>query len=126
MKLEYLENTGDELYDCLIRLFDFSSEELKDLESVIQDNVIKNGKEITLSELDFIETVNCDLKLRLSTENVGIVQLDAKRFSYEMRKDGFVNMIEKIQNSTLTEGYFWLDNNCDGEISLLLSEGGGW
>lgn len=127
MKLEYLGNTGDSLYDKILRLYHFNTNQTMALIEVIQHELIELRNDILLNKLDFIEPVNCELNLRLSQENPGIVPLGNNKFNCEMDLINYSNLIEMLQDSTGDDaGYYWLDNDCDSDICFLYSEGGGW
>jgi len=125
MKLEYLNNTGDSLYNKIIRLYGFNQSETLALADVIRHKLMEDHEAVVLNKLNFIDPVNCELTLTLSPNNRGIIPLNDNKFVCEMNLESYSNVIAMLEDSVSSTGYYWLDNDCS-EIDLLYSEGGGW
>lgn len=68
MKIEFLDDISDRgrfphaNTNQLVRLFNFDSSQAKRLRQTIQEIIIESNKEIDLTTLDFIQSVNCGAK----------------------------------------------------------------
>jgi hypothetical protein len=133
MKLEFLDDLScggkypDVITDQLIRLFDYTVEEVNAFSETITNVLIKNQHSIEVDKLAFVQPINCTLKFELYHENIGIVQNNSFDFSCQLTTDSFKDMISLLEPFTTDEssGYQWLCDSKTG-IDLLFSEGGGW
>lgn len=133
MKLEILDDLScggkypDVITNQLIRLFDYTADEVKALSNTINKELIKNQHSIEVDKLAFVLPINCTLKFELNHEDIGIVKNNSTDFSYRLTTDSFKDMISLLEPFTTNEssGYQWLCDSKTG-IDLLFSLGGGW
>jgi len=133
MKLEFLHDLSEagryeEINtDELVRLFDFGKVEAAKLSSLILTVVIEQGNLLDLGALDFIDTINCNLTLRISDEVIGIVTEDYINFYCDLPKIEYQNMLVLINPFTQknSRGYQWL-YDIDNPIDFLFAPGGSW
>jgi hypothetical protein len=139
MKLEYLDDISDGgKYpgadpDKLIRLYDFDLIELEKLKRAIQKNLIDKGNELVISNLSYVQPLNCTLTFLVSDLDLGVKFPPEKgnnffgRFSKHNYRDMLL-IIDSLTYSGYVNGYNWLyDPGVDEKIDLLLSSGvGGW
>jgi hypothetical protein len=131
MKLEYLDDLTDGgkfknvVSKNLIRLYDFNSAEVKELIDLIQNVIIDNGHELEVSSQPFIQPINCNLLLRITEVDNGVLKTDkGNAFVCELTKTSFRTLIEKMKN--VSSGYNWLCDTSGDDIDLLFSSGGTW
>ena len=134
MKLDFIEdfNRGQYLepqpvQDHLVRLFDFDKLQADRLRQTIQATIIEKGKPLDLTKVDFIETINCNLTLRIAEIDVGITTVDKRNFFCDLTISGYENMIYLLEPfcEKGSNGYQWL-YDIDTPIELLFSPGGTW
>lgn len=135
MKLEFLEDLTDGgkykdvLSVHLIRLYDFDSKEVIQLRNLINQLLDEIIPEINLEKQSFIDSINCQLKLIIHTDNNGINKVSANSFICKMNKEWYEHMVLLIEPFAKEEasGYQWLDEWCsESAIDFLFSHGGGW
>jgi len=136
VKLEYLNDisNGGEFKDVisenLIRLFDFNCAEILTLQKSIQRTIIQLQQSLNLSDIDYINSINCELMLTVSDKNEGIILLGNRRFECRMNLKSYRNMVSIMQPFTEKEqdGFNWLDEHIENEnqIDFLLSTSGAW
>ena len=132
MKLEFLPNLSNGgqfkqvVSDNLVRLFDFDRHEAELLRMSIISEVIQKQKPLSISSLSFIEMINCNLTLRISSDDVGITQENERNIFLDQTIKRYEDMTNLIQPFCVkeSEGYQWLVEGCD--IDLLLSPSGTW
>ena len=126
MKLDYITNTN-EYGENIVRLYDFDSKQATKLRNSIHDAIIKNKTELSLSSLNFIESRNCNLTLRIADEDAGINTYDNRNFFCELTIEGYEKMISLLEPfcNKETKGYQWL-YDIDHEIDFLFSPAGTW
>ncbi len=132
MKLEFLSDISDGgrfksvVSDNLIRLFDFNESEAIALSDFIQSTIINNKLELSLSSLDFIEPVNCDVTFRISGKDIGLTSLDMVNFFCDLTIDSYKEIIYLLEPFCIeANGYQWL-YDLENEIDLLFSPDGTW
>lgn len=133
MKLEFLKDTSedghysDEVNEQLIRLYDFDAAEAEKFCASIQNNLIVKQQSLDLSSLDFIEAVNCNLILKLSETDEGIITSDNKNFICELTPDNYMNIIKLCEPfcQNKSRGFRWL-YELDTPIDFLFSPHGTW
>jgi hypothetical protein len=133
MKLEFLDDLScggkypDVITDQLIRLFDYTTDEVKAFSETITNELIKNKKSIEVDKLIFVQPINCTLKFELNQDDIGIVKNNSTDFSCQLTIKSFKDMISLLEPFTNDEssGYQWLCDSKTG-IDLLFSQGGGW
>jgi hypothetical protein len=117
MKLKFLSNINE--YDeHAIRLNDFDKSQASLFLGILVD--LSSGKKqlIKLSDYDFIESVNCELTLRISETDEGIISEDNKHFFCDLTLEAYVEMIKLIEPFCIreTDAYrilYDLDNPID-------------
>lgn len=134
MKLEYLDDiTGGGKYpwtdpDKLIRLYDFDDLELMKFRHLIKRSLIDRDGEIIVSNLDFVQPLNCTLTFRVSELDAGVKFPPENNYDFVglFSKNTYINMLDIIDR--IANGYNWLyDPPDDNQIDLLLSSGiGSW
>lgn len=116
MKLEFLSDISNGgtfagvMIDQVIRLYDFNKVQAEKFSQKIQEEIIEKENELDLSQLDFIEKINCNLVLCLSNTDMGIKVSDNNNYTCEMTKKGYRSMINLLEPFCITEcnGYQWL------------------
>lgn len=133
MKLEYLDDLTDGgkyvqvVSERLIRLFDFDKHQALSLKEVIEKELLDGQKEISLSSLNFIEPLNCNLTLKLSNINQGITKAENGDFECYLTDAAYKEMTYLLEPFCIKEatGYQWL-YEIDCPIDFLFSPGGTW
>ena len=133
MKMEFLDDISDGGRfphadpNQLVRLYDFKSSQASMLRQAIQKDIIENNKEIDLMTLDFIQSVNCSLALKISDTDKGIVSSDNKNFICNLTVEKYKEMVFLMEPfcDKETNGYQWL-YDLDTPIDFLFSSGGSW
>ena len=133
MKLEYLEDLTDSgkydnvVTDRLIRIYDFDNGQASLLKDLIEKELLRRQKEISLSALYFVESLNCNLTLKLSSIDKGITMAENGDFNCYLTDTGYKEMAYLIEPFCLKEakGYQWL-YEIDSPVALLFSPGGTW
>ena len=96
MKLDYIDNYN-ELQENLVRLYNFDKAEAIKFRDLLIEVVILKKQKLDLSQVDFIEPVNCNLILGLFKTDEGILTKDNKTFFCILTLKGFENMIKLIE-----------------------------
>lgn len=60
MKLDYIENYN-ELDENIVRLYNFDKAEAIKFRNLLVDTIINKKQKLDLSQVDFVELVNCNL-----------------------------------------------------------------
>ena len=131
MKLEHLSNANvNGSGDDLIRLFAFTSTEVKALIRAIRTGIVSEGNVVKLDLLDFIDPLNCTLSLALSESDGGIRMNAPGDFTCEMTEQGFLRMLKLMDPFTKdgTTGHQWLYDlpAARSRIEFLFSRNGKW
>jgi hypothetical protein len=131
MKVEYLDDMtdGGKFKDVtsenLIRLFDFNENQTADLSLKIYQTLIIDKQKLDLSNVTFIELVNCKLILQLSSSDKGILRTDKPNtFTCDLTEETYKTAIEIMK--AVDSGYNWLCDTSDDNIDFLYSPGGTW
>jgi len=123
MKLKFLENINE--YDeHAVRLSDFDKSQAAMFLSILND-LIKNKRPfINLSDYEFIESVNCELILRISETDEGIVSDDNVHFFCDLTLEAYAEMIKLIEPFSFkeTDAYRIL-YDLDNPIDFIFSAG---
>ena len=133
MKIEFLDDISkggkcpQVVSNQLVRLYDFDTSQAAMLKEAIQKTEIEGKGEINLSSLEFIDPVNCNLNLRISKEDIGIMTQDKINFVCCLTIAGFKEMIYFLVPFCVgdADGYQWL-YDLDCPIDFLFSPGGTW
>lgn len=125
MKIELLPSGSS---DCpLIRLFDFTSDEARQLHGVALA-LATGTSPVRVHELSYVQSVgNCRLRLEVAQWDQGIaLALENGDFVCRMtcgKWDDVAALMEPFANES--KGYQWL-SGVPGEVMLLLSRTGEW
>jgi hypothetical protein len=126
MKLDYIPNIN-EYHENVVRLYEFDKAEAVEFRNIIQETILKNNEQLDLSMVGFIEARNCNLILRPSDIDEGIVSEDDEIFYCYLTLDGYRQMITLLEPFCVreTKGYQWL-YDVDSQTDFLFSPGGTW
>ena len=126
MQLDYIENINT-YGDNIVRLYDFDRKQADKFMKILILSIIKNKKQLELSTIDFIESRNCSLTLRISDEDLGIVSTDNKNFYCDMTIKSYKQMITLIEPFCLkeTKAHQFL-YDVDSLTDFLFSPAGTW
>jgi hypothetical protein len=133
MKLEFLDDVTDGgkyvnvVSKRLIRLYDFDKHQALSLKEVIEKELLDRQKEISLSSLNSVEPLNCNLTLKLSSIDRGITMAKNGDFECYLTDAAYKEMTSLIEPFCIKEatGHQWL-YEIDCPIDLLFSAGGTW
>lgn len=125
VKLEFLAE-GSRDYP-LIRLYEFTREEVCKLRGVFNSLASGTVRNVSLEKEPFIEPIGaCWLALSVGRNDLGISRRGATAFECELTELAWENMVgltDPLRDSE-AKGYQWLTSA--GRISLLLSHDGKW
>jgi hypothetical protein len=122
MKLKFLENINE--YDeHAVRLNDFDKTQAAIFLQILKD-LITNKKPINLTDYEFIEPINCELILRLSETDEGIITEDSIHFFCDLTLEAYSEMIKLIEPFCIkdTDAYRIL-YDLDNPIDFIFSAG---
>jgi hypothetical protein len=123
MLLEYLSDGSP---DCpLIRLYQFTTEEVVELRSAVVELAIEQTREIAVHELPYVKALaGCQLTLCVSSFDQSVLQVDACSFECRFTEETWANiafLIESFAKGNV--GSQWMADNTP---ALLLSWTGEW
>ena len=95
MKLNYIDNYN-ELQENLVRLYNFDKTEAIKFRDLLIEVVILKKQKLNLSQVDFIEPVNCNLIFGLFKTDEGILTKDNYNFFCILTLESFEKMIQLI------------------------------
>jgi len=126
MQLDYIDKIN-EFGDNIVRLYDFDSSQANKFQQLIQQLILDANKQLDLSAVDFIQERNCNLILRISDEDIGIVRSGKKKFFCDLTISGYKHMVSLLNPfcKKETKGYQWL-YDIDSSTDFLFSPGGTW
>ncbi len=126
MKLDFIDNING-FGESVVRLYDFDKEEAIHLRDLIINTVVERKQRLDLSEIDFIESRNCNLILGLFKTDEGILSSDNKTFHCALTIDNYINMLKLIEPFCLknTKGHQYL-YEIDNPTDFLFSPAGTW
>ena len=96
MKLDYIDNYN-ELQENLVRLYNFDMAEAIKFRDLLIEVVILKKQKLDLSQIDFIEPVNCNLILGLFKTDEGILTKDNQTSFCILTLKSFENMVKLIE-----------------------------
>ena len=123
MKLKFLENINE--YDeHAVRLNDFDKTQAAMFLQILID-LTKNARQfINLSDYEFIEPVNCELVLRVSETDEGIITEDYQHFFCDLTLEGYAEMIKLIEPFCIKESdAYRILYDLDNPIDFIFSAG---
>ncbi len=120
MKLKFLESIN-EYGEHIVKLYSFDKEEANKFKHAIQLTIIDDNKSLDLDSLDYIESVNCKLILRLSDTDEGIIPINDENFDLlycNLTTNGYRKMLDLIEpycskNSRSFQMLYDLDTEID-------------
>jgi len=123
MKLKFLENIN-EYGEHAVRLNDFDKAQAKLFLQILKELTDNNKTGIELSDYEFIEPVNCNLTLRVSETDEGIMTDDNRNFFCDLTLAGYSDMIKLVEPFCLkeTDAYRIL-YELDNPIEFIFSAG---
>ncbi len=126
MKLDFIDNIN-EYGDNVVRLYEFDKSSAIQFRQLLQDTIITNKQSLNLSEVPFIETRNCNLTLRISDEDTGIISSDNTNFFCDLTLKGYEELIVLLEPfcKKETKGYKFL-YDIDTPTDFLFSPAGTW
>lgn len=126
MRLDYIDNVN-EYGDNIVRLYEFDKSQAEKFRQAIEQTIIANKKDLDLSTVSFIQSRNCNLVLRISNEDDGIITTDKENFFCDLTIQGYEQMVSLLKPFCKKEtiGYQWL-YDIDSPTDFLFSPGGTW
>lgn len=126
MKLDYISNFN-EYGESIVRLYEFDRAEAELFQKAIQETLVLKKSELDVSSLQFIQARNCNLMLRIASEDIGITTSDKQNFICELTHLGYVQLVSTLEPfcKKETRGYQWL-YDVDSNIDFLFSPAGTW
>ncbi len=112
----------------LIRLFDFTPNEVVALIQKIQSTVLNGQGSLELHALEFITPVNCELIFQLSNGDHGLRLNSTGSYICELTVEGYIEMIALMSpfSRRLGSSHQWLYDLKVGGTELLISYTGRW
>ena len=126
MKLDYLHNIN-EYGDNIIRLYECDKTQSILFCEVLSQQLIKERKTLDLATVDFIESRNCTLVLRIAAEDLGITTEDEEHFFCDLTVTAYEKMLLLLAPFCKKEtGSFQYLYDVDNPTDFLYSPGGTW
>jgi hypothetical protein len=125
VKLEYLAGGSSECH--LIRLYDFSQSEAKQLSKLVKSLAAADRENVALHNEAWVESVGgCCLNLRRGSRDEGIRQSQALTFECVLTPGGWNNVEGLLEpfSDAHASGSQWLIHG--GRVDLLISNSGQW
>jgi hypothetical protein len=126
MKLDYIHNINVH-GDNIVRLYDFDMAQAEKFRNALHQIIIINKTDLKLSSINFIESRNCRLTLRIATEDLGISTTDQVNFFCDLTPGGYSQMVTLLAPfcKRETKGYQYL-YDVDSSTDFLFSPAGTW
>ena len=96
MELDFRDNIN-EYGENVVRLYNFDKYEAIKFRDLIKDTIVDKKQKLVLSQVDFIETRNCNLVLGLFKTDEGIFSVDQKTFYCALTLEGYHNLLDLIE-----------------------------
>ena len=96
MQLDFIDNIN-EYGENVVRLYNFDKYEAIQFRDLIKVTIVERKQKLVLSEVDFIETRNCNLILGLFKTDEGIFSVDQKTFYCALTLEGYHNLLDLIE-----------------------------
>lgn len=132
MKLEYLDDISnggkykDVVSENLIRLYDFGLKETTQLVNLIYRRLILDKQTLDLTTADFIQPINCNVTLQLSSSDEGVIKTDKENlFICKLTEQTYITAIDYMK-AAADSGCNWLCDTSSDDIDFLYSAGGTW
>jgi hypothetical protein len=126
MKLDYIGNINID-GDNIVRLYDFDRAQAEMFSNILQQEIVTNKMDLPLSAIDFIESRNCTLTLRISADDLGISTNDRLNFYCDLTFHTYTQMLVLLAPfcKKETKGYQFL-YDVDSSTDFLFSPAGTW
>ncbi|MGI9533250.1 hypothetical protein [Lutimonas sp.] len=117
MELDFIDNIN-EYGENVVRLYNFDKSQAIKFRDLIQDVIVDKKQKLVLSQVNFIETRNCNLVLGLFKTDEGIFSVDGETFYCALTLEGYQHMLNLLEPfcKKETKGYQYLydlDNPTD-------------
>ena len=96
MELDFRDNIN-EYGENVVRLYNFDKYEAIKFRDLIKDTIVDKKQKLVLSQVDFIETRNCNLVLGLFKTDEGIFSVDQKTFYCALTLERSHNLLDLIE-----------------------------
>ncbi|QNM85253.1 hypothetical protein H9W90_13820 [Polaribacter pectinis] len=96
MKLDYIDNYNG-LQENIVRLFDFDKAEAIQFRDLLKDTVIENRQKLDLSQIDFIDTEDCNLIFGLFKSDEGILTKDNETYFCILTMESYMEMLRLLE-----------------------------
>lgn len=126
MELDYIPDINA-YGENIVRLYNFDQFEARKFRDILNYVVIENKQTLDLRALDFIESRNCYLILRIAEEDKGIRSMDNVLFICDLTIETYqamLGLIEPFCNKDI-KAYQWL-YDVDVLTDFLFSPAGTW
>ena len=126
MQLDYIENIN-EFGENVVRLYNFDKSQVIKSRALINDTIVTRKEKLDLSQIDFIETRNCNLILGLFKTDEGMLSRDNKTFYCALTLESYTKMLKLLEPfcEKETKGYQYL-YDVDNPTDFLFSPAGTW
>lgn len=126
MELDYIDNFN-EYGDNIVRLYNFDKQEALKFAQILQQTVVVNRETLDLSKIDFIQRRNCNLVLRISETDTGIIRSRGNKFFCDLTLESYQHLIKLLEpfcvKDTISHQFLYdIDSNTD----FLFSPAGTW
>ncbi|MFK8059637.1 MAG: hypothetical protein AB8B78_06040 [Polaribacter sp.] len=96
MKLDYLEDYNG-LQENIVRLFNFDKAEAILFRDLLIDTIINKKQKLDLSQVNFIDTEECNLIFGLFKTDEGILTKDNETFFCILTIESFIEMVKLLE-----------------------------
>lgn len=126
MTLDYINNINTS-GEHIVRLYNFNKVQSIQFRELIRQTILMDQQDLDLTSVNFIETRNCTLTLRIADEDIGMVTSNKINFFCDLTLNGYEEMVELLGPFCIkeTKGYQWL-YEIDNPTDFLFSPGGTW
>ncbi len=126
MTLDYIANIN-EFGENIVRLYDFDMIQSEKFRQIVKLTIITNKRNLDLSTVDFIESRNCKMVMRIADQDYGIRSNDNKKFFCDVTMETYIDMITILEPfcKKETKGHQFL-YDIDTPTDFLFSPGGTW
>ncbi|WP_298779877.1 hypothetical protein [uncultured Polaribacter sp.] len=121
MEIDYLEDINGHEQN-IVRMYNFNKAESIKFRDLLKETVVEKKQKLDLSQVDFIDTENCNLIFGLFKSDEGIITKDKETFFCILTLDGFIEMLRLLEPfcKKETKGYQYL-YDVDTPTDLLFS-----